>query len=222
MYIKDLYKSTFIPVLGTDLIDNTLNDMKTNGISIQPVVDSDNNYMGLIEYSADIDQNKNKNIKNSSIITYKDVYAFPHQHILEILDLFFKNNLLSIPVIDTDLKYLGIITYHSIIEWLSTITSIKTPGAIIVISLDYRDYMLSEISQIIENNNSKILFLYLELDQNSTHAELTIKLNNNEITSTIQTLERYNYTIKSYFADIQLLTDLYKERVEELLNYINI
>lgn len=222
MYIKDLYKSTLIPVLGTDLIDNTLNDMKTNGISILPVVDSDNIYMGLIDYSADIDQNKNKNIQNSSIITFKDIYAFPHQHILEILDLFFKNNILSIPVIDKDSKYLGIITYQSVIEWLSTITSIKTPGAIVVISLDYRDYMLSEISQIIENNNSKILFLYIELDQNSTHAELTIKLNNNEITSIIQTLERYNYTIKSYFADVQLLTDLYKERVEELLNYINI
>ena len=77
----------------------------------------------------------------------------------------------------------------------------ENPGAIIILELNQNDYVLSQIAQIVESQDMKILGLYVSSEIDSTKMEVTIKLNKYEIQSLIKALNRYNYTIKATFTE---------------------
>ena len=49
------------------------------------------------------------------------------------------------------------------------------PGGIIVLEVVDRDYSLSQIAQIVESNNVKILSMYITSSPGSTQLEVTLK-----------------------------------------------
>ena len=55
---------------------------------------------------------------------------------------------------------------------------------------------MTEIANIIESNDIKILSSYVISKKDSTKMELTIKLNKTDISSVIRDLERYEYNVK--------------------------
>ena len=56
---------------------------------------------------------------------------------------------------------------------------------------------MTEIANIIESNDIKILSSYVISKKDSTKMELTIKLNKTDISSVIRDLERYEYDVKA-------------------------
>ena len=56
-------------------------------------------------------------------------------------------------------------------------------------------------SNIIENNDTKILSTYVTSAPESTKMELTIKINKTEITPVIKDLERYEYSIVASYKE---------------------
>jgi hypothetical protein len=95
-------------------------------------------------------------------------------------------------------------------------------GAIIVIELTERDYSLSQIAQIVESNNVKVMSLYITSPADSTRLEVTIKLNSNEISSVIRTFERYNISVKTWTESSDSIDRFYQERLDLLMKYLNI
>jgi predicted nucleotide-binding protein (sugar kinase/HSP70/actin superfamily) len=95
-------------------------------------------------------------------------------------------------------------------------------GAIIVLELAERDYSLSQIAQIIESNDVKVISLNVASLADSTKLEITIKLNSNEISSVIRTFERYNIPVKTWTANSDSIDNFYQERYDLLMKYINI
>ncbi|MFW5752129.1 MAG: CBS domain-containing protein, partial [bacterium] len=95
-------------------------------------------------------------------------------------------------------------------------------GGIIVLELNINDYSLSEIAQIVESNDAKILGLYISSPDDSTRIELTIKINRTELSSIIQTFNRYNYNIKASFLENDELDNLYNNRYEAFIRYLNV
>ena len=83
------------------------------------------------------------------------------------------------------------------------------------------DYSMSEISQIIESNNAKILSMYINTLPDSTKLEVTLKLNLTDLTSIIQTFNRYEYHIKESFMDYDEQDDLYNERYDLFMRFLN-
>ena len=80
--------------------------------------------------------------------------------------------------------------------------------------------ILTEISQIIESNDAKVLNLYLTSYPNSTKIDLTLKINKIDLTQVLKTFNRYNYIIKASFSEHQYIEDL-KDRYDLLMNYLN-
>jgi hypothetical protein len=87
--------------------------------------------------------------------------------------------------------------------------------------LNQNDYALSEIAQIVETNDAKILSLYITSIPDSTMIELTLKINRMDIQPILQTFTRYEYTIKASFAEAEYYDDLL-DRYNSLMNYLNI
>jgi acetoin utilization protein AcuB len=88
--------------------------------------------------------------------------------------------------------------------------------------MNQHDYSLSQIAQIIESNNSKVLSLYIKNAGESTMMEVTIKISSTDMTSIIKTFDRYNYHIKATFMDDDNLSSFYENRYEQFMRYLNI
>jgi hypothetical protein len=97
---------------------------------------------------------------------------------------------------------------------------IKEAGGIIIVKKALIDYSMSQISQIVESNNGKLLGLFVSDSDNET-IEITIKVTLGVINDIIQTFRRYNYEIISEHNEDNYINNL-KERSDYLDKYLNI
>jgi hypothetical protein len=97
---------------------------------------------------------------------------------------------------------------------------LKEQGGIIIVKKSVLDYSMSQITQIVESNNGKLLGLFVsEADIESV--QVTIKIALGSMNDIIQTFRRYNYEIVSEHHEDNYLNNL-KERSEYLDKYLNI
>ena len=221
MIAKNLYSDT-IPVLKTS---NTGSEaialMEMHRISHLPIVNNEE-FLGLISDSDIYDHNDLDapiGTHNPSLIR---PYVFENQHIYEIVDLFAKLKLTIVPVLDANKKYLGSITLHNIVTEFAKMITVEKAGGIIILEMTIHDYCLSEIAQIVESNNAKILSLFVNTIEASTAISITIKVDVTDMASIIQTFERYDYKIKASFLSEDMLKVFYQDRLDSFLNYLDI
>jgi len=150
--------------------------------------------------------------------------ASPHviynQHLFDIIEVLEKNNLSVVPVLDENKQYKGVITNRKLLYTIAKSAAIQSAGGVIVLQMNNNDYSLTEISNIIENNDTKILSTYVTSTPDSTKMELTIKINKTEITPIIKDLERYEYSIIASYKEDDEDVD-FLERYEQLMRFLN-
>jgi len=156
MVAKDLI-SEVIPSLKTsDLGQTALNWMEIFRVSHLPIVNNQD-FLGLISDSDIYDMNQPEEpIGNHSLKLFKP-YVEAEQHIFEVIGLASRLKLSIVPVLDSKNHFLGVITTNDLIRHIAGISAIDQPGGIIVLELVARDYSLSQIAQIVEGNNVKVL-----------------------------------------------------------------
>lgn len=221
MVAKDLI-SEVVPSLKTsDLGQTALNWMEIFRISHLPIVNN-LEFLGLISDADIFDMNQpNEPIGNHALTLLKP-YVYADQHIFEVIGLAARLKLTVVPVLDSNDYYKGVITTTDLIRHLAGMSAMDQPGAIIVLEVIERDYTLSQIAQIIESNNIKVLSMYVTSPPDTTKLEITIKLNSNDLNSVIRTFERYNYDVKTWVASTDSIDQFYQERFDLLMKYLNI
>jgi acetoin utilization protein AcuB len=143
------------------------------------------------------------------------------QHVFEVLKVISAQRLSVIPVLDENQDYLGVITASKILEITAEMPFVNEPGAIIMLEVPEKDYSLSQIAQIVEGNDAKILSSYITARYDRERIEVTLKINKEDLSGIIQTFNRYNYTIKASF-HLGSYHDDMKRRMDEFMNYLNI
>ena len=221
MLAKDLI-SEVIPSLKTsDPGQTALNWMEIFKISHLPIVNNQE-FLGLISDTDIYDMNQpNEPIGNHVLTLYKP-FVTTEQHIFEVIGLASRLKLSVVPVLDAKNNYKGVITSNDLIRHIAGISSMDQPGAIIVLEVIDRDYSLSQIAQIVESNNVKILSMYITSSPASTRLEVTLKVNTSDLMSVIRTFERYNYEVKTWVTENDSMDHFYSERIDLLIKYLNI
>lgn len=221
MLAKDLI-SDVIPSLRTsDNGQKALYWMDIFRISHLPIVNNVD-FLGLISDKDIYDHNMAEEpIGNHNLSLFSPFVTF-NQHIYEVLEICSELQLTVVPVLDDDNKYLGAITLSDLLHYFADVSALKQPGGIIVLELNANDYSLSEIAQIVEGNDAKILSLYITSPVESTKLEVTIKVNRKDLSSILQTFMRYNYIIKASFMDENDLNSLYENRYDAFIKYLSI
>lgn len=138
---------------------------------------------------------------------------------LEVLEVFAKNHSNLIPVLDDTNKYVGYYEIEDIISFFNQTPFIKEQGRIVKIKKGILDYSMSQITQIVESNNGKLLGLFIS-ESDIDNVEVTIKISSGAINEIIQTFRRYNYEIISEHHEDSYITNL-KERSDYLDKYLN-
>lgn len=140
---------------------------------------------------------------------------------LEVLKNFSVNNANLMPVLEEKSnKYLGYLELGDIMSFFNETPFLNENGAIIVVEKNFTEYSFSEISQIIESANNKLLGAFVSKIENDV-AEITIKTNISGVNDVIQTLRRYGYNILSSHEEDTYTKNL-QERSDYLDKYLNI
>ena len=186
-----------------------------------PIVNNQD-FLGLISDADIYDMNQPEEPIGNHALTLFKPYVDSEQHIFEVIGLASRLKLSVVPVLDNKDHFLGVITTSDLIRHLAGISSMDQPGGIIVLELIERDYSLSQIAQIVEGNNVKVLSMYITSPPESTKLEVTLKVNTGELISVIRTFERYNYEVKTWVSTNDSMDRFYSERFDLLMKYLNI
>lgn len=139
---------------------------------------------------------------------------------LDILESFAQNHSNIIPVLDDANNYQGYFELRDIMNLFNETPFLSEPGNILIVEKGILDYSFSEVAQIIESNNAKLLGLFISNMENDV-AQITVKINDSDINNIVQTFRRYSYNIVSKHHEDSFLNNL-KERSQYLEKYLNI
>jgi acetoin utilization protein AcuB len=220
MIIKELLSETIVPLDPSDSGMFALGIMDEFKISHLPIVQNQV-FQGLI---SDTDiynfSNSDESVGNQKL-SHGLVYVNENQHIYDALTLFSTLSLSLLPVVTENNLYMGVITQADLIRHLAGIFAINNPGGVIILEMNEKDFFLTEIANIVESNDAKVLSLTTSSYPESTKLEVTLKLNKIDIVPVLQTFGRYNYSVKASFSENQDPESL-KERFDSLMKYLNI
>ena len=221
MVAKELI-SDEIPVVNTsDTGQKALNWMEVFRISHLPIVNNQE-FLGLISDTDIFDMNTPDEAIGNHKLSLIKPFVLVDQHIFDVVALASSMKLSVIPVLDDKNIYKGVIKSSDLVYKIAEMSSLKEQGGIIVISLHQNDYSLSQIAQIIESNDAKVLNLYITSPPESTKMELTIKLNTANLAPIIRTFERFDYEITYWHGDDDEMDRFYSDRYDSFMRYLDV
>jgi len=138
----------------------------------------------------------------------------------DILEEFARNESNLLPILNEKSNLLGYYDLNDVVSKLIQTPFFTEPGGVLVISKGLKDYSFSEIGQIVESNNSRLLGALITDSMNDV-LEITLKVGSNNLNEISQTFRRYGYTILYGNKDDAFLEDL-KKRSDYLDKYLNI
>lgn len=221
MVAKELVSNN-IPVLKlNDKVYSAISMMDNYGVSHLPIV-HEGVYVGLISENQLYQISDPNKLISKCCCADAHMSVFESQHIYDVVGIVSHNKLTVIPVIKEDHKYIGSINSFDLLLGLDKLLGAEDAGTIVVIELNSVDYSLSQISQIVEYNNSKVISLYTKRNEGSRKIELTLKIESDNIISVLESFNRYEYNIKAVHASDSPQADIYDDRYNNLMNFLNI
>lgn len=221
MIAKNLLSEVVPSLRSTDSGQKALNWMEIFRISHLPVVDG-KELIGLISDKIIYDLN----IIDKPVGDYVEHLLSPHvhtnQHIYEVFSAISVLKLSAVPVLDLHHQYCGVITVFDLAQKFADLVAVREPGGVIVLELNSIDYSLSQIAQIVEGNDAKIMSFYINQEEDSKMMDVTLKINIVDLSSIIQTFVRYDYNIKAVYMDESIIQNLYDDRYDQLMKFMNI
>ena len=214
--------SDVVPSLKTsDTGLRALNWMEIFRISHLPIVNN-KEFLGLISDTDIYDLNMADEPIGNHRLSLFSPYVSNDTHIYGVIEIVSRLKLTVVPVLDSKKRYLGLITLNDLLAYFADLTATKNPGGIIVLELHENDYSLSQIAQIVEGNDAKILSVYIMSQDESMEMEVTLKINRTDLSPILQTFERYNYNVKASYMEDEELDNFYNNRFESFMKYLDI
>ena len=91
---------------------------------------------------------------------------------------------------------------------------------VILLEKEINNYSFSQICQIVESNNAKMVGAFIA-ESNQYTVKISLKINTSEINEILQSFRRYDYTVLSKHKEDFYIEDL-KDRSDYLQKYLNI
>ncbi|MBT8185761.1 MAG: CBS domain-containing protein [Eudoraea sp.] len=139
---------------------------------------------------------------------------------LDVLEVFARNEANLVPVLHDDDSVIGYYDLTDLVGLFIDIPFFTEAGGILVIAKGKKDYSFSEIAQIVESNNTKLLGAFITDSRNDV-IQITLKIGPENMNEVVQTFRRYNYNILFGNMDDQFIENL-KERSNYLDKYLNV
>jgi len=167
------------------------------------------------------------NHKLSSPLSEHDFSVLPlfhvheNEHVFEIIKIMGDHRLTVIPVVDAEGQYLGLVQQNDVLRYFAHTASMTEHGAVLVLEMPRRDYALSTIARIFEEEKVNILSAFVTSGSDPEQVELTLKLDRHDLSRAIASLERHEFEVKETFGETDR-SELLRERYDALMHYLNV
>lgn len=219
MLVNELINDTIVTLRTSDNAITAISLMEEFKVLHLPIVNNEQ-FLGLISEEDIFEINKPEEPLGNHTLSLSKSFVSKDQHIYDAIRLFAEMRLTLLPVLDHNNNYLGAVTLADLVHKLSAITAVNNPGGVIILEVNQNDYSLSQIAQIVESNDAKVLSLYITSETDSTKLEITLKINKVDIRQVLQTFNRYDYAVKASYSNQHSAEDL-KDRYDLLMKYLN-
>ncbi|WP_436414381.1 hypothetical protein [Petrimonas sp.] len=95
-----------------------------------------------------------------------------------------------------------------------------TENSLIILEIPLVDYTITDIARIVESNNARVMNLFVLPVADGNTLIISVKLNLLDISTVLMSFERFNYKVLYYRMKEGSVTDTHKERLDELLYYL--
>lgn len=219
MIANDLITDDIPPLRIDDTAEKALRWMDEFRVSNLAVVNG-TEFVGMISDTILLDFNDPDAPIGSQRLSLVRPVLNGSQHVYDVLKLMAELTLDVIAVTDDEGHYAGSISIQRLAEKMSTLAAVREPGGILELEVSTVDYSLSQIAQIVEGNDAKILSTYLSPLPEPGKMLVTLKINIEDLTRILQTFSRYGYTVTATHHQSEFGEDL-KRRYDEFMNFIN-
>lgn len=220
MKASDLISDYIPPLKHTDTGDKALRWMDEFRVSHLPVI-KQHNFVGIVSESDILDKAETDKSLDELFDVLPRPYVFEHNHLYDMMKLFSDTKCTILPVLSESEIYLGSASLIDVMTFISTMAGFTDHGSVLVIEVTERDYSLAHIAQCVETNNARLLSAFITSSPNSAMIEVTLKINQSDLSRIIQTFERFKYSIVGTFHKDSFHDDL-QRRYDELMKFINI
>lgn len=221
MLAEKLISDVIPSVSSSETGRKALSHMDVYRVSHIPVVD-DTKYLGLVSDKLIYDLNLVETEISEALDKLNTTHAHKDQHIFELAIVMYKLKISVLPVLDVDHYYLGAITLYDLARRFASLFSLQDVGGVLVIEMNVSDYSISQISQIVESNDVKILSFFIDRKPGENVLDVILKLDSEELSGVVQALMRYDYNVKAIYQDRSMLNDLYQDRYDQFMKFMNI
>ena len=149
-------------------------------------------------------------------------YVWEESSVLEALQVMSKDSLTLLPVIADNGEYAGALTLPILIESLDEMSNTGSDGALIAVETNRQEFVLSQMIHLIEDNRAKVLSLFSYMDKETGRLILLFKIDLEDASPVIRSLERFNYQVKYYRQKQMFPDEILQKRVDELIHYIEL
>jgi predicted transcriptional regulator len=208
------------PLVTSDSVETSKERMRLQDVKNLPVVDpATRKLVGQISYGK-LQEAQRDNLINDLELD-EAIKVYNGQHLFEAAKLMLHYELKALPIVDEQWTFLGIITKQEVLHALARMLNLAEFGSVISVELNHSDFTISEIVQIIEIEDAKILGLTVEPPNEENQAfEISIKLNLQDISRISAALRRYGYIVFTG-SEAEVLNEDIENRAGELLRYLD-
>ena len=203
-------------------LENTVEEAKNlfeeSSFTHFPIV-KDNILIGLIseESIKEIEENDKEIGYFQYLFTHFQIEKY--SNLLDILGVFASNNTNLVSDIDNH-EFIGYYEINDVLQLINDTPFLKSEGVVIFLEKEINDYSFSQICQIVESNNAKMVGVFIA-ESNQYTVKISLKINSTEINEILQSFRRYNFTVLSKHKEDFYIEDL-KDRSDYLQKYLNI
>ncbi len=183
-----------------------------------PVVDNDQLIGSVLENDVRTTDDDTKNLNEFKHL-FDDFHIGNKDNWIAILKTFSANETNILPVLSAQNKYIGYYELTDILHYFNDTPLLNQEGFYLVIEKGIHDYSFSEISQIVESNNAKLIGIFISGYKNN-FVQITLKIASEEVNEIIQSFRRYDYHLLTKHKEDLLLEEL-KSRSDYLQKYLN-
>lgn len=221
MLASELINQMIPPLKLTDTTAHALVWMDEFRCNQLPVVHK-GEFLGLVSEDLILDQEAEVSFIKEVELECKHCKVDQSAHFYDIIKMASGNDIELVVVVNSKNEFVGVITIKDTISALSQTLAVQSAGAVLIISLKSIDYSLSEISRLVESEGYKILSSSIKNDlEANDKLKLTLKVNSEDVSRLVATLERFNYKVIARLQDKEDL-DSDQERLDVLFKYLDI
>jgi CBS domain-containing protein len=218
MQITNYITNDFKPLSPDDSVDMARVLFDSFGMDFLPIVENEK-LVGCLPSDFNLGVEEKRLV--SEYLNLSDLFfIYKNVSLIDVLRVLGINDSNIVFVVGNNNEYLGYVTQYDVMSRMSNTPFFNEIGGVIVVKKSINEYSISEIAQIVESENAKILGVLLS-DFVGEDAVITIKINRLRLGAIEASLKRFGYVVLESYHENRNIDDM-QDRYDSLMSYLNI